>query len=239
MFAHPALDVASSHLYETGTIDHPRDTLAPALAAGRLVREALAEAPPGRPYFDSEHGPIHTFKDRRRTLPEPFDDAYFRRIQWAHLAAGGAGGGMRWPNRHPHTLTHGMRAAQRALADFLPLLDWTRFQRRNLNTEVELSDAAWSAVACGDERQAVAFVLAADGLTPRGAHHRVAVPAEVTLSLPGLGAGRYAVTVWDTTAGAPLDAWEQAHDGAGPFDVRLRPPSPEAAVAVRQQDGAA
>lgn len=73
----------------------PRDTVAPALAVGRLIRAALAEAAIGRPVFDSEHGPIHTFKDRKRTLPEPFDDEYFRHIQWAHLASGGAGGGMR------------------------------------------------------------------------------------------------------------------------------------------------
>ena len=37
----------------------------------------------------------------------------------------------------------------------VPLVDW-RLQRRNLNDEVQLSDAAWTAVAYGDERQAVA-----------------------------------------------------------------------------------
>ncbi|RZM10744.1 MAG: hypothetical protein EOP67_68020, partial [Sphingomonas sp.] len=119
IFRHPHLDFATTHLYEARTIDAPRDTIAPALAVGRLMRAALAETDDARPVFDSEHGPIHSFKDRKRTLPEPFDDEYFRHIQWAHLASGGAGGGMRWPNRHPHILTPGMRAAQRTLADVL------------------------------------------------------------------------------------------------------------------------
>jgi mannan endo-1,4-beta-mannosidase len=113
---HPTLDFASSHFYEEGTIDDPRDTVAPAIATGRLVREALAEIDDGRPFLDSEHGPIHAFKDRHCTLPEDFDDEYFRHMQWAHLASGGAGGGMRWPNRHPHQLTPGMRAAPLARA---------------------------------------------------------------------------------------------------------------------------
>ena len=116
IFRHPALDFANNHFYEEGTIDHPADTVQPALATGRLVREALAEIADGRPFFDTEHGPIHTFKDHGITLPEPFDDEYFRHMQWAHLASGGAGGGMRWPNRHPHRLTPGMRAAQQAMA---------------------------------------------------------------------------------------------------------------------------
>ncbi len=41
IFRHPALDFASSHFYEHGTIDDPRNTVAPALSTGRLVREAL------------------------------------------------------------------------------------------------------------------------------------------------------------------------------------------------------
>ena len=110
--------------------------MAPALAAGKLVGEALAEITDGRPFFDTEHGPIHTFKDHKRTLPEAFDDEYFRHMQWAHLASGGAGGGMRWPNRHPHVLTDGMRRAQLSLSRFLPLVDWLSFGRRILNGEL-------------------------------------------------------------------------------------------------------
>src|SRR5579875_778871 len=140
IFRHPLLDFASTHFYEEGTIDFPENTVDAALAVGRLMRDSIAETPIGRPFFDSEHGPIHTFKDHHRTLPEPFDDEYFRHIQWAHLASGGAGGGLRWPNRSPHILTPGMRRAQAALARFLPLVDWPGFRRRNLSDEITLDD---------------------------------------------------------------------------------------------------
>ena len=153
IFRHPALDFASSHFYAEGTIDHPQDTVAPALAVAELMREALAEITDGRPFLDTEHGPIHTFKDHRITLPEAFDDEYFRHIQWTHLACGGAGGGMRWPNRHPHTLTHGMRRAQHALSDFLPLLDWNAFQRQPLGDRLTWSGNDVVVFGCGDQRR--------------------------------------------------------------------------------------
>ena len=159
IFRHTALDFANSHFYEEGTIDHPRDTVAPAISTGRLVREALAQISDNRPFFDSEHGPIHTYKDYGKTLPAPFDDEYFRHMQWAHFAAGGAGGGMRWPNRYPHVLTPGMRLAQSALSRFLPLIDWNTFRRRNLNDEIVSSDRQVACFGCGDEHQAVVWLL--------------------------------------------------------------------------------
>ena len=239
VLAHPALDVASTHLYEHGTIDHPRNTVDAAVAVGRLVREALAAVPPGRPYFDSEHGPIHLFKDRRVTLPEPFDDAYFRHVQWAHLASGGAGGGMRWPNRHPHVLTQGMRAAQRSLAGFLPLVDWPRFRRRCLTGEAAFSSpdgAPAAAFACGDGRQAVAYLLRTGPLGADGRLRDDAPPAGGTLAVPGLCPGRYAVTAWDPAAGAPRAAWEEARDGAGPLRLACPPFAADLALAVRRLD---
>jgi len=198
VFRHPALDFANNHFYEEGTIDHPQDTVAPALAVGKLVREALAEITDQRPFFDSEHGPIHTFKDHKIVLPEPFDDEYFRHLQWAHLASGGAGGGMRWPNRHPHTLTPGMRRAQRAMADFLPLVDWQHFDRRPI--DVEASDPEMACFACGDARQAVLWLLRTTPLRPDG---RVEQDRRSTVSLqvPGLEAGQYWIATWDTRAG--------------------------------------
>ncbi len=101
IFRHPDLDFATTHVYEPGAIDSPRNTVAAADAMARWVRHALAEIRDGRPFTDSETGPIHTYKDLGITLPEDFDAAYFRHMAWAHLASGGAGGGMRWPNRHP------------------------------------------------------------------------------------------------------------------------------------------
>jgi mannan endo-1,4-beta-mannosidase len=225
VFRHPALDFANNHFYEEGTIDHPSDTVAPALAVGKLVREALAEITDQRPFFDSEHGPIHTFKDHRRTLDEAFDDEYFRHLQWAHLASGGAGGGMRWPNRNPHRLTHGMRRAQRSLAGFLPLVDWAAFDRRPVDALADDPDVA--CFACADARQAVLFLLRTAPLLGDGCVDP-AVRRGVRVVVPGLS-GTCRAALWDTQAGA---AAGEAEVRACPGGVRLDVPAFPVAVAV-------
>ena len=233
IFRHPALDFASSHFYEEGTIDFPTDTVAAAVSAGRLVREALAEITDGRPFFDSEHGPIHTFKDHGITLAEAFDDEYFRHIQWAHLASGGAGGGMRWPNRHPHQLTVGMRLAQRALADFLPLIDWVRFRRRPLAGAVTANGGA-HLFACGDDQQAVVYLLRGDTIGPDGMLDPAAAPIPVTVTLPDMLPGRYGVNYWNTAAGrSTQDRWTDHHGGALQLPAASVPT--DLAIAVRRE----
>ncbi|TNC62470.1 hypothetical protein [Rubellimicrobium roseum] len=203
IFRHSLLDFASTHLYAAGTIDHPRDTVAPALATADLVREAVNHAPPDRPYLDSEHGPIHFFKDKKKVLPEDFDDEYFRHIQWAHLASGGAGGGMRWPNRRPHTLTPGMRRAQAALAGFLPLIDWTTFRRANRSPDLRVSAPGVRAMGCADDRQAVAWLLRTDRLDRRGRVVMDVPPIPLRLKIPGLRDGAYEAVAWNTREGRP------------------------------------
>jgi hypothetical protein len=236
IFRHPALDFASSHFYEEGTIDHPSDTVAPAVSVARLVREALAEIRDGRPFLDSEHGPIHTFKDHGLTLAEAFDDEYFRHIQWAHLASGGAGGGMRWPNRHPHVLTPGMRRAQRALAGFLPLIDWPRFRRRPLHGEAA-ADGPVRLFACGDGRQAVLHLLRADTIGEAGLLDPVAPPLSPGVTIPAMEPGRYRVTFWDTRQGRAAGALDLAHPGGGALSFRAAPFAADLALAVRRTGG--
>src|SRR3954468_3181730 len=213
IFRSPLLDFASVHLYEEGTIDFPLDTVAPALATGRLIRDALAELRDTRPVLDTEHGPIHTFKDHGRTLPDAFDDEYFRHMQWAHLASGASGGGMRWPNREPHSLTPGMRRAQRALAGFLPLIDWPRFRRRNLHGEVAVEGGGVFCFACGDAAQAVLWLLRTDCIAENGLVYRDGKPAQVRLAIPGLERGHYRITSWNTRLGIAVDISERDHDG--------------------------
>ena len=215
IFRHPDLDFATIHIYKSHTIDNPRDTVAPAVAMGAIVRECLAETPPQRPFLDSEHGPIHSFKDRKRTLPEPFDDEYFRHMAWAHLASGGAGGGMRWPNRHPHVLTPGMRDAQRTMAAFMPLVDWTRLQRRNWNDEVEAKGC--HVFACGDKRQAVVWLLRQRALGSDGRMRGdiPASPVEVVLPLTG----KLRVRAFDTVHGVIAGEW--VSDGEGRFSASI------------------
>jgi hypothetical protein len=231
VFRHPALDFASSHFYEEGTIDHPADTVAPALAVGRLVREALAEITDDRPFFDSEHGPIHTFKDHGRTLEAAFDDEYFRHIQWAHLASGGAGGGMRWPNRFPHQLTPGMRDAQRALTGFLDLIDWTRFIRRNLWDEAGVDTSGIALLACGDSRQAVAWLLRTDALLPDGRVDPDLQTTAATLRLP-MRDGPCVITPWDTRQGRALPLLH-GHAAGGLLRLALPAFAGDLALAIR------
>jgi len=178
--------------------------LDPALHTAELVRQVLTQLPANRPFFDSEHGPLDTFKGGRQ-LPEAFDDEYFRCMQWAHLAAGGVGGGLRWPYRYPHVLTHGMRAAQRSLASFIELLNWAQFKRHNLTERVHLSTAAVRCVACGDGYQAVVWLVRPEALTTRAGCRQPLAPLAVQLLLPGLRPGPYHVYIWDTKAGQMND----------------------------------
>ncbi len=201
IFRHPGLDFATTHFYDTKTINHPKDTVASALCTGRLVREALEHLAINRPFFDSEHGPIHAFKDKRCTLPQPFDDEYFRHIQWAHLASGAAGGGMRWPYRRPHVLTESMRQAQQNLSQFIAFINWSTFQRRNLNQEVKLSTKVFAVFACADARQAIVWLLRQDQLDKKGMIRVDAEHLPVTILIPYMQPGDYQVYFWNTVSG--------------------------------------
>lgn len=233
IFRHRSLDFASTHFYEEGTIDHPKNTVDAALSTARLMREALAELSDGRPFLDSEHGPIHTFKDHHRTLPEPFDDEYFRHIQWAHFCAGGAGGGMRWPNRTPHCLTRGMREAQRSLVAFLPFIDWKHFQRRNCTEEIGVASSNVKAVACGDRRQALIWLIRTDQIEKKGMLRRDAPPVTTKLEIPCLRPGRYRVTAWDTLEARVVQEFSAEASSTG---LRLEAPPlvTDMALAVRE-----
>ena len=206
IFRHPDLDFATIHIYRTGSIDNPKNTVGAAVATGKLVQGCLAEISDGRPFLDTEHGPIHSFKDKKRTLPAAFDDEYFRHMSWAHLASGAAGGGMRWPNRRPHTLTPGMRAAQRAMAGFLPLIAWARFARENRSERVTAT--GFHRFACASADQAVVWQLRRNALASDGRIDPNTPPRAPEVTVPGLKPGRYRITGWDTSAGAVTETFE-------------------------------
>ncbi len=235
IFRHPDLDFASLHIYETGSIDNPQNTVDAAISMGRIVRDALAEIHDSRPFLDTEHGPIHSFKDRNRTLPEPFDDEYFRHMQWAHLASGGAGGGMRWPNRSPHTLTRGMRKAQQAMARFLPLVDWPRFQRISLNPEIETSSDNVACFGCGDDAQAVIWLLRKNSISENGTLCTDAEPVDLTVRIPRLSSGRYCVTGWNTLEGRTCATFEAAKGSEPSLRLQVPPFVTDLALAIIRQ----
>lgn len=232
IFRHPALDFANIHIYEKGAIDNPKNTVDVAISAGRITRECIDEIKDNRPFFDSEHGPIHAFKDRHITLPEPFDDEYFRHFQWAHFASGGAGGGMRWANRNPHTLTAGMREAQKKLARFLPLIDWKRFNRKNLNEEIQLSNPAYKSFGCGDEQQAIIWLLRSDKKDKKGMLLKNAEPEDLSIKIPGLQMGNYRVIAHYTWGETPALEMKFTHEHAQYFSISLPPITTDIAIAV-------
>jgi len=225
IFRHPALDFATVHIYEHGTIDDPRNTVDAAVGMGRVVAESLREISDGRPFLDTEHGPIHTYKDKRITLPEIFDDEYFRHIQWAHLASGGAGGGMRWPNRSPHTLTDGMRKAQLAMSTFMTKIDWLRFDRRNITAEMEVRvdgrivTRKVARFGCASADQAIIYLLRRDALGPDGRLNRDASAIKVSVKVPGLAKGQGRVCVWDTVQGSVISESTQILDDEHPLTL--------------------
>ncbi|HZG69090.1 MAG TPA: hypothetical protein VEZ12_20320 [Herpetosiphonaceae bacterium] len=205
IFKHPKLDFATTHIYSSGTIDHPTDTVAPAVALAGWVRHALARIAPGRPYTDTEHGPIHLFNDHKRMMPETFDDEYERHLMWAHLATGGAGSGMRWPARRPHVLTPGTRRSLRSLAGFTRLIDWRAFMPQDAAGEVMVATEGLLVFACRDPRQAVIWLLRCmPEKAPRGVLPIRPPLRDVAIEVPGFDGGAFVVNCWDTHAGQSL-----------------------------------
>ena len=115
---------------------------------------------------------------------------------------------MRWPNRKPHTLTPGMRKAQRAMAEFLPLIDWTRFPRRNINEEMKALASNIACFGCSDGHQAVLWLLRKDTLGPNGMLRRGAAPTSTMIRVPDMRPGRYRVTTFDTELGRVREVFE-------------------------------
>lgn len=232
IFRHPYLDFATSHFYDATTINNPKDTVNSAIMVGKLVREALEHIKDDRPFLDSEHGPIHAFKNRKRTLNEAFDNEYFKHIQWAHMASGGAGGGMRWPNRHPHVLTHGMRQEQLKLSSFQKLIDWKNFKRKNLNQEVKISNPAFAVFCCADDQQAVLYLLRRDKIR-RKMISAEASPEEVKVLIPGLNPGIYSMREFDTLTGTIKNKHTINHQSSEKLLVKISGITSDIAVAIK------
>lgn len=224
IFRHPNLDFSTTHIYQ-GEIDHPQDTVRPARTMVRWVRYARARVPKGRPFTDTEHGPIHLFNDQKKMLPEAFDDEYERHLMWAHLASGGAGSGLRWPARHPHVLTAGIKRALHSLARFTRLLDWRTFAPHDAAGEVQTRLAGMDVFACGDGRQEVVWLLRD---TEQIAHN-------VPLTLRGFCPGQFQITLWDTATGCSPGAFPATAAADGTLRLLLPSLGRDLALAVRAQ----
>ena len=202
IFEHPALDFATTHIYHHEAIDNPPNTIAPALSMAQWVHYALERTPVTRPFTDSEHGPIHLFNDQQRWLDEAFDNEYERHLMWAHLASGGAGSGLRWPSRHPHVLTAGMKQALAHMAAFVPLLEWRTFTPQPIHSMLTLDHPHVLALGSYDRHQALIWLVRDDPARQQGC----CLPApsaqlQVQLQLRGLEPAVYTIHAWDTRKG--------------------------------------
>lgn len=236
IFRHPTLDFATTHFYDAATIDNPRNTHSPARMTGNLVQNALENTENGRPFLDSEHGPIAYFRKHGSGLLESFDDQYFLYMQWAHIASGGAGGGMRWPYRHPHVLTQGMRSAQLNLSHFAKRIDWPNFRRVNLNGLIIVEDSNLSALGCGDESQAIVWVFRTKltkSLVPVSAENA----PKVSISIPYLKKGFYSIVLWNTLSG-PVGSF-MAEKGNQNLRIAFDMPDSNLALAIVELQGGA
>ena len=235
IFRHPALDFASVHFYDA-PIRQPTDSVRPARRVGKLTQQALAQIGDGRPFLDTEHGPDRLFHQKKGRINEAFDDEYFRRLQWAHLASGGVGGGFRWPYRHPHSLTAGMREAQRILAAFVREVDWQRFPRQNLSGRIRVTPRGFRAMACGNRRQVIAWVLPTDA--PNGRSTLDAVKLQlITLILSEMDAGVYRIRVWNTFDGQLLLDTGRTLPVNGPLRVPMPLVRTDAVVLIERLTG--
>lgn len=213
VFGHPDLDFATTHIYNKGDIDFPHNTVAPALAMAQWTRFGLNHTPPNRPFTDSEHGPIHLFNDHKKYLDEAFDNEYERHLMWAHLASGGCGSGMRWPARHPHVITEGMKRALGHLAAFVPLLDWRHFSPREAIGNVEVAARDVHVFACADGKQALLWLLRGVPKSHKGTMPQREPLRDVRVIVSGLKPIEYSIALWNTHKGVCEGKFEaQAHE---------------------------
>lgn len=195
IFNHPALDFANTHLYLGPEIKDPKDPIGagPLMAGGvTLALEAIND---NRPYFDSESGPIDKW-----IANVAFDTEYHHNMSWAHLAAGGAGSGMRWPYTDPHFILPELRNNLLGLARFASTVDWAHFTSRTITRQMNTGTRAVVPVGCSDGQTIVGWLL----LDTR--QEDAETLAGVTLTITGvLGDGAYTIEFWETYEGRLLE----------------------------------
>ena len=126
-----------------------------------------------------------------------------------------------------------MRESQRAMAAFLPLVDWTRFRPRNLNDEG--AAPGFHLFACADDRQAIAWMMRRGGRDRRGMVPEDSPPRSTKLTLPLPSRGEWRLRVFDTRAGKVVRERRVAA-GDGPFAVTIDGVGGDVAVAARRVD---
>ena len=222
IYRHPLFDFANTHQYYGGTVNDPQNIIDPALSVNGGIKYSLAQCADGRPYTDSESGPIDNWIE-----DEAWDNLYFRFMAWAHFASGGTGTGMRWPYRTPHYLTAGMHDAQLAVSRVSKGLDWRSFNPGNADSRLIVYPAGMIGMGCADNRQGVAWIAQDVRVAPA---HNI---NGAQLTFTGFDDGRYVVTCWNPVTGS-VQTRTQRQPVAGNLIVPLPTIPLDVAVTVRR-----
>ena len=211
IYRHPLLDLATTHQYLSPAVNEPRgDTIGAAPAVALSTAQSLAAIADHRPYFDSESGPID------RWIGDPAIDAvYHHNMAWAHLMAGGAGVGLRWPYSFPHWILPELRDNLLGVARFAATVDWARFAPANISRQITIDRPQIIRVGCASEQEALMWLLV------DSRQENPPSLAGVTITLSGILAdGDYQVEFWETYAGNRIEVVEtQVSDGL--FNVAI------------------
>jgi mannan endo-1,4-beta-mannosidase len=190
---HPRFEFANTHLYYGGTINDPANVIDPALSVNHGVKANLAAIIDGRPYTDSESGPIDDWIE-----DISFDTQYYHHMSWAHFASGGAGTGMRWPYRTPHYVWPVMHATQKAIGLVAASLDWNNMRVVNADARLGVNRSDLIAMGFGDNRRVLAWV------TQDLRQHASQAISDGVLTVSGLANGPYRVRVWNAYSGGVI-----------------------------------
>jgi len=240
-------DIRDPNLNQPGNVEGPGftyqvadqdNTVAPAVRVDQGLRYYQANAFTPKPYLDTESGPILFFTSRYDAFFSQADDEqYFHNMIWAHLAAGGAGTGLRWPGEmlDDHALTAGMRAHQKALSRFVAAMPgFATFAPRNISAELRVTGTHVPVVAIGssDGERGIVFLLKdqREGLYPS--------VTGASLEVGGLSPRhRYLFEFWDSYDAertVPVSTAEVIPDAAGMATVPLPAFATSWAIQFRQ-----
>lgn len=129
-----------------------------------------------------------------------------------------------------------MRQAQRALAQFLPFINWQVFNRKNWNHEITLSSSRFTAFGCGNEAQAIVWLLQTDRKGKRGMLPKGAQACSLEVTLPMAATGHYLIITWDTVSGSVVDRWTIHHQGQKKLCIPVIVNTADVAFAIVRSD---
>lgn len=221
-YLYPRFEFSNTHQYYGGTVNNPQNIIDPAISVNGGVKYSLQYIRDGRPYVDSESGPIDKW-----IADETFDNLYYHHMAWAHFASGGTGIGMRWPYRTPHYLTPGMHATQKAVSVVAKDIDWTSFHVTNADSRVTSNHPELIRMASADDKHAVIWVT--EDVRQQAATNI----SGVTVTFSGLAPGRYCVSVWDTNSGTRRSQVAATPNGSGSITFMLPTLTLDFAITIR------